>query len=236
MKPVREPVNILRQFRGVLTQVGERVVECRRRRGASSTQLVDLDREDTQHLADVVVQLTADSAALLFLRVNQPPGELLDSFFGEAPLRDFTLESLVALLELRGSFTHTSFELVTRPLKRVFCLPARSARPSSEDGEDGKDRKPRYLVQRRRERVQRLREKVLDGPRREHRRQQSGTGTAEPRGNHDRSEKHRARMEYRHSLQRDRQAGCRAADRHSVSEEPGSPPPGPVLLCVFAHF
>ena len=53
-----------------------------RRDLAVGTQLIDLDGQDAERLADVVVQLTPDAAAFLLLRVNQPAGQLFERLFG----------------------------------------------------------------------------------------------------------------------------------------------------------
>ena len=68
----------------------------------------------------MVVQLAADPAAFLFLRMNQAAGELFDGLFREPALGDLALELLVAAEELRGPLLDAHLQFVTRLLKRVL--------------------------------------------------------------------------------------------------------------------
>ena len=68
MQPMRQLVNIVCDFADPLAQVVER-----RRYGwrgpAVCLQLIDFDGENSQRLADVIVQLTTNTAALLLLGI-----------------------------------------------------------------------------------------------------------------------------------------------------------------------
>ena len=62
-------------------------LEGSRRRGRCrvvGAQLIEPDGQHAEHLADVIVQLAPDAAALLLLGMDQPAGELFELLF--APL------------------------------------------------------------------------------------------------------------------------------------------------------
>src|SRR5260370_690999 len=89
MQTMREAVHIVGNVARVATQFLERLADARRDLPVG-TQPINLDRQDTERLADVIVQLTPDAAAFFLLCVNQPPGEILECLLGLLALNSDT--------------------------------------------------------------------------------------------------------------------------------------------------
>src|SRR5882672_9347380 len=90
MQAMGEPVHIIGDVACGPTQFVERPADARCDLSVGP-QLIDLDGHDAERLADVIVQLTPDAAALFLLCVNQPPGEILEAIADDecsARLRD----------------------------------------------------------------------------------------------------------------------------------------------------
>src|SRR5882672_3084688 len=81
MQAMGEPVHIIGDVACGPTQFVERPADPRCDLSVGP-QLIDLDGHDAERLADVIVQLTPDAAALFLLCVNQPPGEILEYLVG----------------------------------------------------------------------------------------------------------------------------------------------------------
>jgi hypothetical protein len=126
MQAVRQAMNVVGDVAGTMPHVVEGTGD-RRRRGRVRAQLVDLDHQNAQQLADMVVELATDAASLLFLGMNESPGQLFERQFGLFALGDVPVgfEDETAILSIANQHLAAFDDQLTAVTCRVrqFAIP-----------------------------------------------------------------------------------------------------------------
>ena len=89
-------MHVFADFADPLPQVAQRVGDGRRGGCGIGVELIDLDGQDSKHLADVIVQFAADAAPFLLLRVDQAAGYVFQLGFRAPAFQDLCMQLLEA--------------------------------------------------------------------------------------------------------------------------------------------